>query len=188
MKFLKLTLVNTRLVSLRKSLIITAAVLGGAALMTRGQYQKLPDLSRVFDFPDAPVQQGGVAASINSVVKAVKAAIAPPPQNGPSIDDRLAIAQARLSVPIVVTSGLRTVAENLAVGGRPASLHLTNRARDISLTGHNLPALYSALQAAGFTGFGFYERHIHADLGGARRWYGSGAARALWANNSQLVA
>ena len=68
-----------------------------------------------------------------------------------------------------VTSGLRSYAHNLAVGGKPNSFHLTGKAADIDLTGMNTAQrqqLVSELASRGITNFITYTKDpnmLHVD-------------------------
>lgn len=97
----------------------------------------------------------------------------------PGFMSRLSAARIRVARPFHILSAHRCAWHNARVGGAPRSEHL-RLAVDISLVGHDRRALHSLLSQAGFTGFGFYNRFIHADLGRARHWYGSVTARTLW--------
>lgn len=78
---------------------------------------------------------------------------------------KLDIVREMLGVPVKINSGIRTLAHNLAVGGKPKSAHLTGKAADISAKD---PAfrlrLLKALLAVGFTRFEITPWHIHVDV------------------------
>ena len=99
----------------------------------------------------------------------------------PEFMDRLQAARDAVGRPFRIHSAHRCSLHNARVGGAPLSQHL-RLAVDIGLGGHDRHALRDALEAAGFRGFGFYTSFIHADLGRARRWFGSQQARASWRN------
>lgn len=84
---------------------------------------------------------------------------------------RLDVMRDILGHPIYVISGYRCPVHNAAVGGAAKSLHLTGQAFDIRA---DVPfaSLFSAAQGAGWTGFGFYPRHMHVDNGKPRMWVG----------------
>jgi len=94
----------------------------------------------------------------------------------------IAIQRARtmLGKPVYINSAHRDWLHNIAVGGAPLSAHLFI-ALDVSIRGHSFETLYRVLQAVGFTSFGLYETFIHADMRPGRTWYGSQAAREMWA-------
>lgn len=94
----------------------------------------------------------------------------------PEIGQALALAGSIFGEPISVSSGHRTEAENRAVDGAPDSRHLHGLAVDIpiALDDPRRPELVAALIDAGFTSFGEYDGHIHADFGNAvREWQGA---------------
>lgn len=68
-------------------------------------------------------------------------------------------------VPFVITSGMRTVAENEAAGGVPNSAHLRGLAADIACTPQTTQAIEKGLYGAGIP---FFKEgcvlHIHADV------------------------
>ena len=97
----------------------------------------------------------------------------------PDFMDALQNARDRVGRPFRILSAHRCPLHNARVGGAPKSQHL-RLAVDIATRGHDRADLYAALQAAGFTGFGFYTTFIHADMGRARQWFGSRSARDLW--------
>jgi uncharacterized protein YcbK (DUF882 family) len=84
--------------------------------------------------------------------------------------DALQSARTALRRPVAVLSAYRSPIHNARVGGAPRSRHLFGDAFDIRRSGHNDRLLYDALVEAGFTGFGFYQTFIHADLGRPRQW------------------
>lgn len=86
--------------------------------------------------------------------------------------DALQRAREAVGEPFRILSAFRDPAHNKAVGGASASFHMFGLAFDIALAGHDLERLGMALENAGFTGFGLYERQgfLHADLGPRRRW------------------
>jgi len=92
----------------------------------------------------------------------------------PNFFDRLQWARTAAGKPFKINSGHRSYLHNLAVGGSPASQHLT-LACDISLEGHDKHELRIILREAGFKGFGYYNSFIHVDLGRSRFWFGAGA-------------
>ena len=81
--------------------------------------------------------------------------------------------------PFVINSGHRSPIHNAMVGGKPLSQH-KKIAFDISTLNHDRVNLYEALKQSGFTGFGFYQTFIHADLGRERRWFGGKLAEKIW--------
>lgn len=80
--------------------------------------------------------------------------------------------------PFRINSGHRCSDHNKKVGGAKKSAHL-GIAFDIDIYGHTKAELLYALQAAGFTTFGFYKDFIHTDKRPGRRWFGEGAER-IW--------
>ena len=97
----------------------------------------------------------------------------------PEFMNRLQAARNAVGRPFRILSAHRCALHNARVGGAPLSQHL-RLAVDIGLAGHDRRQLLGALETAGFRGFGFYQTFIHADLGRARRWYGSTQARIKW--------
>lgn len=85
--------------------------------------------------------------------------------------------------PIIVGSAYRDPKHNAAVGGAPASLHMSGRAFDIKMQGYSDAAIVSFIfyaTKAGFNGFGMYldrpAPFIHIDTGSHRTWQ-SGQSR-----------
>ncbi|WP_377886223.1 D-Ala-D-Ala carboxypeptidase family metallohydrolase [Algimonas porphyrae] len=99
----------------------------------------------------------------------------------PDFMDRLQAARDQVGRPFRVLSAHRCSLHNARIGGAPRSQHL-RLAVDIALHGHDARSLYRALRQTGFTGFGFYNTFIHADLGPLRRWFGNNSARKEWHN------
>ena len=97
----------------------------------------------------------------------------------PEFMDRLQAARDRVGRAFRIHSAHRCALHNARVGGAPLSQH-RRLAADIGLAGHDRHELRTALEWAGFRGFGFYQTFIHADLGRARHWYGSSKARTAW--------
>ena len=97
----------------------------------------------------------------------------------PAFMDALQRARDQVGRPFRILSAPRCALHNARIGGAPRSQHL-RLAVDIALRGHDGRALHTALQEAGFTGFGFYTTFIHADMGPTRHWFGSRKARQLW--------
>lgn len=85
---------------------------------------------------------------------------------------KLDLARELYGAPMVILSGTRCAAHNEAVGGAKRSLHLSGRAFDVWVQDGRLEALFRALDTAGFTGYGWYGRFIHADTGPRRMWTG----------------
>jgi uncharacterized protein YcbK (DUF882 family) len=94
---------------------------------------------------------------------------------------RLERLRAAVAAPVRVTSGWRSPAHNLAVGGAQRSLHLDGRAADIVVAGYTSLALTGVIEgliAQGLLadgGLGTYPSrgHVHLDTGpGPRRWRG----------------
>lgn len=68
-------------------------------------------------------------------------------------------------VPFKITSGLRTVAQNTAVGGVPASSHLKGLALDIACSDTNRQAILKGLLTCGSELFiEMAENHVHFDI------------------------
>jgi len=170
---------------LRNLALISLFVVGGAALVgsARGGFSRLPSFGEprsVFDYVDLnPVRR--VASAVTAPASISAPRISRPMSNRDIVKVRLDVARSYVDRPLVVTSFVRTLAENVKAGGAPGSRHLTGEAVDISTAGHSRGELFNALKSAGFSGFGFYENHIHADIGPARTWFSSARARQLWA-------
>ena len=71
--------------------------------------------------------------------------------------------------PILINSGHRCAAHNLAVGGAPASRHL-ELAFDCRCPKADQEAFIALARSAGFTGIGRYAAFVHLDLGPRREW------------------
>lgn len=72
------------------------------------------------------------------------------------------------NVPFVITSGFRTAAENIAVGGVPNSAHLTGQAADIACTNSTRQAILTGLLTCGTKVFiEDCQSHIHVDIDSA---------------------
>ncbi|MBS0126845.1 YcbK family protein [Thetidibacter halocola] len=86
--------------------------------------------------------------------------------------DMLQALRDRLGKPLIVRSAYRSPEHNRAVGGAPASKHMSGTAFDIAMTNHDPVAFEAAARAVGFLGFGYYPRSgfMHIDLGPARSW------------------
>lgn len=97
----------------------------------------------------------------------------------PEFMDPLQHARDQVGRPFRILSAHRCRLHNARVGGAPRSEHL-RLAVDIALAGHDHWALYAAMKQAGFTGFGFYETFLHADMGRSRQWFGSPKAKLIW--------
>ena len=84
--------------------------------------------------------------------------------------DTLQLARDMADKPFIINSAFRTAPYNASVGGAADSQHLFGMAFDIKLVGHDQTLLVAALKSAGFTGLGFYDTFIHADIGPRRAW------------------
>lgn len=93
--------------------------------------------------------------------------------------DALQAVRDMIGAPIRLNSGHRCAIHNAHVGGAPLSQHKL-LAFDISLQGHDPPALRAACGRAGFKGFGFYATFLHVDMGPRRQWYGNQHASEVW--------
>ncbi len=68
-------------------------------------------------------------------------------------------------IPFVITSGLRTVAQNEAAGGAPDSAHIRGLAVDLRCrNGRERFLILKALFAVGFVRIGDEVDHIHTDI------------------------
>ena len=72
--------------------------------------------------------------------------------------------------PIVITSGYRTRAHNIAVGGVANSRHLIGQAADLVVTGMPPRKVQSILEGSWPGGLGAYATWTHLDIGPRRRW------------------
>lgn len=92
---------------------------------------------------------------------------------------RLEAFRAVLGAPMVTTSGYRSPAHNVAVGGSNTSDHVNGLAWDGYVTGHGLPAVWTAWRAADRAGllppfdqaifYPFTTGHIHLGFGSRQR-------------------
>lgn len=83
----------------------------------------------------------------------------------PAVVQALDIARDIYGFPMVVTSGVRSIAHNKAVGGSPKSSHLLGWAVDIAVPNSERRFLMlEALLDAGFHRIGVGDNFIHADL------------------------
>ena len=89
--------------------------------------------------------------------------------------DKMQALRNAMGAQLVVNSWYRDAAHNKRVGGGAKSMHLKGRAVDISIFGHDPKKLYAEAEAAGFTGFGFYDTFLHVDTGKRRSWGKAGA-------------
>ncbi len=97
----------------------------------------------------------------------------PPPwvvKNLTRLAQRLQLVREQLGLPILINSGYRTVAHNLAVGGMKNSYHLRGLAADIIVPG--LPASEVQAQLRDWSGgLGSYAHFTHLDIRPYRaRW------------------
>ncbi len=84
--------------------------------------------------------------------------------------DKLQLLRDLIGRPLIINSAYRDPIYNAKVGGAPLSMHKQGRAFDIALRGHDRRQLARAAQAAGFTGFGYYNTFLHVDTGRKRSW------------------
>lgn len=85
----------------------------------------------------------------------------------PGVVDAATVAGELFGAPLQLTSGVRTGTHNAAVGGADGSHHLDGSGIDVSTVGMSdtdKGRLVASLADAGFTGFGEYGTHIHADM------------------------
>lgn len=88
-------------------------------------------------------------------------------------------ARDRAGVPFVITSGLRTPAQNAAAGGVPDSSHEKGLAVDIACTDSiSRFKMIRAFIMIGFTRIGCYDRHVHVDVDSEK------PQNVLWVGNS----
>lgn len=78
-----------------------------------------------------------------------------------------------LGRPVVLNSAYRCADHNQAVGGAPASYHLSGRAFDTQTFATNRGQFHLTRLAAeaGFRGFGYYDHFTHLDVGPRRDWF-----------------
>lgn len=78
---------------------------------------------------------------------------------------KLDMARGRAGVPFVITSGLRTEAQNSAADGSKNSAHLRGLAVDLKCEdSHSRCLMVMTLLQTGFRRIGIYDAHIHCDL------------------------
>ena len=104
----------------------------------------------------------------------------------PRLFDLLAGVQAGLSaargahVPLIVTSGYRTVAHNARIETAARnSMHLYGYAADIEAPGFSPRAIALAASFIGSGGIGLYDSFTHLDVWRARTWFGPSAHLGL---------
>lgn len=86
---------------------------------------------------------------------------------------RLQAIRDRIGQPIIIVSGYRCPAHNMAVGGHPQSYHTHGMAADIRCPSVTLSTLYSICERNSPPGLGTYPEagHIHIDEGRRyQRW------------------
>lgn len=86
--------------------------------------------------------------------------------------DKLQALRDRLGKPLILTSAYRSPEHNKRVGGAKNSRHMQGDAFDVMMTNHDPFGFESAARAAGFKGFGFYQKSgfMHIDTGPERSW------------------
>lgn len=76
--------------------------------------------------------------------------------------------------PVIVDSGYRCPVRNRAVDGSLRSLHTLGLGADVTVIGMHMPNLYHAAKLAwldqGVGGVGYYDGHVHLDVGRVREW------------------
>lgn len=83
----------------------------------------------------------------------------------PELVEMLDKAREIASVPLKITSGVRSIEKNEDIGGVKDSEHLTGEGVDLSCTiSQNRFKIVKALLEVGFNRIGIYERHIHAGI------------------------
>ena len=85
------------------------------------------------------------------------------------VAERLQVVRDILNTPIKVTSGYRTPAHNLKVGGERNSYHVKGMAADIVVPGVPASRVQSLLKHWN-GGLGSYTHFTHIDIGPKRRW------------------
>lgn len=84
---------------------------------------------------------------------------------------RLQVVRDVLGVPVVITSGYRSLQHNARVGGHPDSYHVKGMAADIVVPG--VPAVRVQHVLRNWSGgLGSYATFTHIDIGPRRRWKG----------------
>jgi hypothetical protein len=82
----------------------------------------------------------------------------------PSFLERLDWARERAGFPFIITSGKRTIDENLGVGGVQDSSHVKGVGVDLACTNSvQRFAMVEALLYVGFKRIGIYDKHVHVD-------------------------
>jgi len=94
----------------------------------------------------------------------------------PEVMDKLkCIDKCNGSLPVLVTSGKRTKAQNKCVKGAPKSRHVAGKAADIAIPGKSSAEVASMASFCGFTGISTYDPekggHTHVDIR-PRPWNG----------------
>lgn len=86
--------------------------------------------------------------------------------------DKLQKLRDTLGKPLILTSAYRSPSHNKRVGGAKKSRHMKGEAFDVMMTNHDPHMFEVAARAAGFSGFGFYQKSgfMHIDIGPSRSW------------------
>jgi uncharacterized protein YcbK (DUF882 family) len=94
-----------------------------------------------------------------------------PPAPHPGLVAMLDMLRDALGEPLVVTSGLRCAAHNAALGGEPASGHLTGTEADVACGSSRVRhRLLAHAYGLGISRIGIYPKHVHLGISSKRSW------------------
>ena len=76
--------------------------------------------------------------------------------------DKLIELREKLNQPMTISSGYRSEAHNIAIGGSKRSAHLKGCAVDVVCSGHKAFEIVKLAMELGFTGIGVKQKGVHA--------------------------